>query len=409
MASFSAESAKAAYAKTPRRPSVSDDEFDLAKRERTSLFPWRGQFSPDLIRLFLELHPGNGAVLDPFMGSGTVLFEANRAGRASAGTEINPGAYLFAVLAEFVQLPLDERQLSIQSLQRRLSSIGTQGEFSPSQIEGLASSKNDVRLLEASFLLACGNKPSTSNQLFVKAFQSVASKVAGAEFTRSNVDAFAEDARYLPFDDHSFELAITSPPYINVFNYHQQFRPPVEELGYRPLQVATSEIGANRKHRQNRLLTVVQYCLDMSMALDELARVTSPGGHAILVVGRESRVRKVGFDNGALMGSLLHARTDLRLSSRAERKFTNRFGEVIFEDVLFAERSNSVAARADLSEARSVGVHALDNARFGRDLEVDVMEDFETAIAGAGKVLPSPRVSVEGAGLVSVNPTRRRA
>ena len=130
------------------------------------------------------------------------------------------------------------------------------------------------------------------------------------------------------------DLVITSPPYINVHNYHEQYRQSVETLGWRLLRVAQSEIGANRKHRVNRFLTVIQYCLDMTLALSEMARVCKPGARIILVVGRESTVRGISFDNGEIVARAGAECAGLPLLTRQERVFTNRFGERIYEDLL---------------------------------------------------------------------------
>ena len=58
-------------------------------------------------------------------------------------------------------------------------------------------------------------------------------------------------------------------------------------LAYNVLAIACSEIGSNRQNRANRFPTVVQYSLDMSLALLEIARITRPAALSILVVGRE--------------------------------------------------------------------------------------------------------------------------
>ncbi|OQY56938.1 MAG: hypothetical protein DRR08_04130 [Candidatus Parabeggiatoa sp. nov. 2] len=86
-------------------------------------------------------------------------------------------------------------------------------------------------------------------------------------------------------------MIFTSPPYINVFNYHQNYRAIIESLNIDILRVAQSEFGANRKHRSNRFKTVVQYCLDMSKAIESFWLALKPAGKMILVMGRESKVR----------------------------------------------------------------------------------------------------------------------
>ena len=54
------------------------------------------------------------------------------------------------------------------------------------------------------------------------------------------------DARALPIDSNSVDMVLTSPPYINVHNYHQTFRRSVEALDWDVLALARSEIGSNR-------------------------------------------------------------------------------------------------------------------------------------------------------------------
>ncbi|HRF93979.1 MAG TPA: hypothetical protein PLZ51_02230, partial [Aggregatilineales bacterium] len=74
------------------------------------------------------------------------------------------------------------------------------------------------------------------------------------------IDVILADARAMPVPQQSIDFVLTSPPYINVLNYHQQYRTSIESFGYNILQIAKSEIGSNRKHRSNRFLTVIQYC-----------------------------------------------------------------------------------------------------------------------------------------------------
>ena len=142
------------------------------------------------------------------------------------------------------------------------------------------------------------------------------------------------DARSLPLPLEEVDIVVTSPPYINVFNYHQQYRKSVETMGWDLLEVARSEIGSNRKHRANRFLTVTQCCLDMLGVFEELRRVCRPNARIIVVVGRESNVRKTVFFNGEIVAGVAVRCAGFCFSSRQERVFQNRFGESIVEDIL---------------------------------------------------------------------------
>ena len=125
-------------------------------------------------------------------------------------------------------------------------------------------------------------------------------------FTTSTISAKNEDARRISFYcNSSVDLILTSPPYVNVFNYHQNFRGIVECFQYNICEIANSEIGSNRKHRSNRYKTVVQYAKDMGRVLCENTKALKTGGKMIYIVGKESNVRKTPFYNSQIINDLV--------------------------------------------------------------------------------------------------------
>jgi len=67
---------------------------NVREYERTKhvhrLHPYLGKFIPQLVEVFLKNYFKKGDfILDPFMGSGTTLIEANLLGMSSAGIEIS--------------------------------------------------------------------------------------------------------------------------------------------------------------------------------------------------------------------------------------------------------------------------------------------------------------------------------
>lgn len=78
----------------------------------------RGQFSPEFIELMLtEYTCSDSVVADPFVGSGTTLFEAARKSLTCFGAEINPAAVVMARTVRFVNLKLLERKSYIRAAQ----------------------------------------------------------------------------------------------------------------------------------------------------------------------------------------------------------------------------------------------------------------------------------------------------
>ena len=95
--------------------------LNIENKTRSNLFPWRGQFSPQLIECLLEAYcPPDSVVLDPFAGSGTVLYESAKMHLAAFGYEIAPPAWSFSKLYEFANVPPREREEPISELMDRI-------------------------------------------------------------------------------------------------------------------------------------------------------------------------------------------------------------------------------------------------------------------------------------------------
>lgn len=388
--------------------SIKPEHLNLAGRQRTNPFPWRGQFSPELIELLLSTYgPSSGTVLDPFAGVGTTLWESARRGFDAVGTEINPAALTMAQSLRFVPLTERERRSALSSARARLGEVEGHGSAGPlfnghaesnghgngcakrSMAVAIDTSRNELeRIAMANTLLrAMEDSPADPGASLFTAFDSYAAAVMSLPYAQSDMAVHHADARRSPAADGAIDLVLTSPPYINVFNYHQNGRAAMEALGWDLLSVARSEFGANRKHRGNRFLTVVQYALDMAQWLAEMRRVLSPTGRMIVIIGRESNVRGVAFKNGMLLAALAES-SGYSLVMRQEREFVTRFGESIVEDILHFQPGADPAGDTQAT-ARAIGVANL-SAAMQPQLARDVASDLHAAIAEASMVRPSP-------------------
>ncbi|HCI82045.1 MAG TPA: hypothetical protein DHW02_20410, partial [Ktedonobacter sp.] len=95
--------------------SIPQERLDLTNKLRTSLFSWRGQFSPELVEVLLERYSKETSViLDPFAGVGTTLFEASLRDLTCYGAEINPSAVEMAKTISFMNMPVKMRRQCIQ-------------------------------------------------------------------------------------------------------------------------------------------------------------------------------------------------------------------------------------------------------------------------------------------------------
>lgn len=327
-------------------------------------------------------------MLDPFVGSGTVAVEAARLGRRAVGFEINPAAALMAKVYELCNVAPKPRLALLDRVETRLDQ-GSPGARWPAQPPVYSAVPADERvLLDALVIMAQVDGPAADATRVRATWRRLRSTVTSLPHMPGGVRISMADARVLPLDDDSVDFVCTSPPYINVFNYHQQFRRSVEYLGWDVLDVARSELGSNRKHRGNRLLTVVQYCLDMQSSLAQMRRVCRSGASMVLVIGRESNVRKTAFYNGSIIHRVAEEAAGLRVELQQERVFKNKFGKQIYEDILVLRAGPQKPAGGGRDAARAIAIDALREAA-GR-APPDVASDFRDAIIRGSMVEPSP-------------------
>ncbi len=346
--------------------------LDIEEKNRSNLFAWRGQFSPQLIECLLDAYcPPDSVVLDPFAGSGTVLYEAAAMALAVFGFEINPSAWSFSKLYEFANMSPAAREEPISELRNKIVEEFPIVIFSDDELPADAVEKKTIRIGQSisdgakilcnALVVLLDIFNNRISPAFVQGkFTALADLVRRLPYSNKPIKADLQDARALPLGNESVDFVVTSPPYINVFNYHQNYRRSVEILGWDLLRVARSEIGSNRANRGNRFYTVIQYCIDMANAIQELARVLRPGARAVLIVGHESRVLGAPFYNADIVEKIAVQCGGFDILLRQKRVFTNRFGEAIREDILNLRRESYTADSAVASKVgRSVAAAAL--------------------------------------------------
>jgi hypothetical protein len=379
---------------------VPQDLLNIEDRQRTNLVPWNGQFSPQLIQVLLERYAERGMVVfDPFVGSGTLLHECGRLGLSAFGSEINPAAFSLAKIYELINVRPRQRVREVSALGSFLPQTSCSGVLFPDQgfdsyagLAGQSGSFSPIQrvLFDALTILLDLNEPLLPQRKLFNTWRKLRSIVDVLPHSENRIKVLNVDARQVPIQKASVDLVITSPPYINVFNYHQQYRKSAETLGWNLLSVARSEIGSNRKHRANRFLTVIQYCLDIAETFQEIRRVCKSNARIIFVVGRQSSVRGTAFYNAQIVGEIATKCADLRLVIRQERVFTNRFGARIFEDILHFVPNESRQPRQTTPErvAREVARQFLEAA--ARNASSDVAPDIGSAIFQIENVASSP-------------------
>lgn len=344
---------------------IPQEELNIDNKVRSNLFTWNGQFSPQFVEVILKKYSKpSDVILDPFLGSGTVLYEAARKGVSAFGTELNISAYFMAKVYEMVNLNLDTRWKLVSEIDTLLLTIENEYDIIKTIKAYINMHKNEevANLLSTLIILLDIKDNQSTFEKLRKKWDELKEIVLCLPYSNKKIRAEWGDARNIPCKDDSATMLVTSPPYINVFNYHQKYRQSVEALGYNVLSIAKKEFGSNRKNRGNRFLTVIQYCIDMALSIYEASRICISGSRMIFVVGRESCVLGYSFCNSQLLYEICDEVFDIPFLLRQERVFKNRFGQLIYEDILhFSNKKISPLLEQDIiiSRARNIAVRML--------------------------------------------------
>jgi DNA modification methylase len=325
---------------------IDQNLLNIANKYKSNPLPWNGQFSPQLVQVLLDYYSRNTDIIyDPFLGSGTTLLEAGELNKKAYGTEINYAAVCLSKIYELINFDFPYRMVLINEFENILIKYGilfSEPLFAEeknvlNQIENLVSDYSDSKYkipLDCFVILIDFYKKNFSPKWLAAKWYKIKNLIKSLPVSDKEIIVLQEDARETSLSNSSIDFVITSPPYINVFNYHQQYRSSSEYLNGSVLPSAQAEIGSNRKHRSNRFYTVIQYCIDIGLVFNELNRICRNNSRIIFIVGRESSVRKTNFRNGEIVSEIACACCNMKLVNRQERVFTNRYGINIYEDIL---------------------------------------------------------------------------
>ena len=337
----------------------------------SSIHPFPARMAPELARRSLKTVPVGGCVLDPMCGSGTVARASVEAGLWCVGCDIDPLAVL---MARAWTTSLDTRQIcaDAKNLVQAAKTLpaGTVERTNDSETERFISywfaPQQEVALLRLATVLQRQDEPmkgtltvalsriiiskekmaslardtshsrphkvAHSNDFdvyagFLRSARQVAARLE-PHLIEGQADIRCMDARTLEtLEDESFDLALTSPPYLNAIDYLRGHRLALVWLGYSMgllREIRSASIGAERTMPEARTPEDIsrfvierdgatidsrhrgwirRYASDMNAVLRQLARVVKRNGQVVLVLGN-SFLRGVIIDNASLIGTL---------------------------------------------------------------------------------------------------------
>jgi len=291
------------------------------------LFPYRGKFHPQMIKGLINvmgLKPGD-IVLDPMMGSGTVLIEAKLMGIRSIGVDASPFCrFMTQVKLDALTIPLSpvraasgncksvyEHFKALAGQPKRgskmrigeipedlFSAMETRGNYEPRPMKNGrlpkgCEVKGVYNFLLLAYLDSAGysersNRKSPYEQFraILERYLFVAEKIqrvlVGAEEELAEATPLEGDARCLLLQDSSIDGILFSPPYSFAIDYLENDSFHLGFLGVDINKLREEMIGLRgRTLRQKFDL----YKADMEKVLSECARVLRPGRICTIVVG----------------------------------------------------------------------------------------------------------------------------
>ena len=323
---------KAIYTRENEAKLISEGEEWNFHEEKTNehlhaLHPYPAKFIPQIPRRAIGLWSKPGELIyDPFNGCGTTIFEASIAGRNGIGTDNNAAAVL-ASRAKTALYNLSDIK-TLENFARKISngldfaklrpdlvpvSKNLHYWFHPTIIERLAALKGLIlaedepvrTLLMAIFSsiivrvsyqdsdtrysrILRDTAPNEADSAFLSRLNDTITRIPDTMIRgRTEVKTLQADSRSIPFiKDESVSAIITSPPYLNAYDYHKYHRQRLHWIGgdESVIFARDKEIGSHDEFTKNNA-TSDKYFIDMGLCFNEWVRVLKKGGYCLIVIG----------------------------------------------------------------------------------------------------------------------------
>lgn len=316
--------------------------------------PYPAKFTPQIVSRFFNLYCRQDfTILDPFCGSGTTLVEGVLNKMNSVGIDLNPIAYIISraksssyshdeitSIQDFIleiqlrfgdglfsRMETEKEEIEIPNfpnlnhwfqenvsyeltlLKRKIDEIENENvktllycAFSKiivkvsnqdSEVRYTAKKKNHPnRIVFSSFVETVSN--------YLQALNSREhSAIASAEV--HNGDTF-EILQTLP--ENKFDFIITSPPYINTFDYYLYHKWRMFWLGFDHRPVRQKEIGNHHRIDTKKFeVAKAEYIDSMTQIMNELSRVSKPDSYFVMIIG-DGIVDKITIDMSQVISEI---------------------------------------------------------------------------------------------------------
>jgi site-specific DNA-methyltransferase (cytosine-N4-specific) len=290
-----------------------------------ALHPYPARFIPQIPQKAIQSYSSPGdVVLDPFCGCGTTLLESVLAKRTAVGVDNNPVAVLVAQakISKYSSKDLASIDKFVSNYEQTIKTIepnklvlplyeNIEYWFAPKALKELGIIKTVIEDLPpkirtlalavfSSIIVRVSNQDSDTRYARIQkcyeagnAFKWFKSKMLDAlsrlrsiyNLPRVEGKVYCQDGKNLAMiKDHTVNLIVTSPPYINAYDYHKYHRHRIHWIGGNPYSARDSEIGKHDTFTRPNA-TPEKYFADMGMCFNEWVRVLKRNGHILIVIG----------------------------------------------------------------------------------------------------------------------------
>lgn len=291
-----------------------------------SIHPYPARFIPQIPRkAILEWTSEGDTVLDPFCGSGTTLLESILHGRKAIGIDNNSVACLIsnAKVTKYTNEDIEVLKLfvaeieSLKSIASRDAEVKTPNyknleywfdkkaindlgriSWKIEQLEGnskilvqalfssiivkISYQDSDTRYARKEYKYLSGNAIDFFVKKLKKGIKSLEKIVA---LPKETADVYQLDGKNLEsIDDNSVNMIVTSPPYLNAYDYHKYHRHRIHWTDGDVSLARDKEIGKHDTFTRPNA-NPDKYFEDMSKCFDEWKRILISGGKVLLVIG----------------------------------------------------------------------------------------------------------------------------
>lgn len=287
------------------------------------LFPYRGKFHPQMIKALINImHVKRGdTILDPMMGSGTVLIEAALMGINSIGIDTSPFCkFMTQAKIHALSVNLDGiKKISPENIYNYFTNKlgspkrGSKAKYNnkntklpmfnqldrskekdvDAKLEELLKDEKIYNFLLLAFLDSAGYSERSNRKTPYEQFKSILDRyifvsekiqnvLKGFESEPGNAKPMVGDARHLDISNSSIDGIIFSPPYSFAIDYIKNDEFHLKKLNVDIKELKKNMVGLRGKKKREKYEL---YLKDMEQIIHECYRVLRNDKYCTIVVG----------------------------------------------------------------------------------------------------------------------------